>query len=165
MYFPKEKKHFWRPEALALRTALLVLIPFHVVFIICNFVFFDFEILALIFDTILLWLSYYNYMTLNKITIIVHLILLVIAILLSISHIERVVTEASLLTIFIFLFQYAICYPTFLLTIGKKFGAHFKQQKNFIDEEDAKTLKGKLKLKLRDKLKSEIPKGLKKGIG
>ena len=87
MYFPKQKKHFWRPEALALRKAFILALPFFALFIAVNLVFFQLEILALLFDLTFLWLSFYNYMTLHKITTIAQLILLILAFLLSLSHI------------------------------------------------------------------------------
>lgn len=66
---PQVKKKFWRKEALDLRKILLVMMPIHFIFVLTDIYVFDFEISAMIFDGIYLWMSFYNYMTLNKIMV------------------------------------------------------------------------------------------------
>ena len=68
VYFPREKKAFWRPEAFKLRQCFKVLGPLHLFFICGDLYVYQFEVFALIFDCVFLWLSYQNFMTLNKIT-------------------------------------------------------------------------------------------------
>ena len=84
---PKMKKQFWRPEALALRQVLTFMIPLHAV---CLLVFdiwaYDFEIFAMVFDCAFLWFSFYGYMTLNKVTTGVYVVLLIFAPLIAITH-------------------------------------------------------------------------------
>ena len=60
--------------------------PVHFGLIFVDIFAYDVEVLVLIADLAFTWFNFYNYMTLNKIIIIVHLMLLVLAFIVSISH-------------------------------------------------------------------------------
>jgi len=68
---PKKKKHFWRPEALRLRSLFTPFFPFHFVFLIGDIFFYELEVLPIFYDVFLSWLCFFNYMTLNKVTCLV----------------------------------------------------------------------------------------------
>ena len=68
-FIPKEKKNFKRSEALKLRKVHGALILVHILLLFGADIFiFDWETSVMVADSILLWLNFYNYMTLNKIS-------------------------------------------------------------------------------------------------
>ena len=68
-YMPQEKKVFKKKEALKLRSTFKTLMPVHGLLLLTDFYIYEFEISAIVFDLIFLWMSFYNYMTLNKIIV------------------------------------------------------------------------------------------------
>ena len=64
---PDKKKNFWRPEALALRKCFIIMLPFHALFIVTDIFIYEVHVFAILMDSLLLWLDFFNYMTLNKI--------------------------------------------------------------------------------------------------
>ena len=67
---PTSKKQFWREEAKHLRKLFTYFLPMH----LCLLFFIDYkvyglEIMVIIIDIYFVWMNFYNYMTLNKITI------------------------------------------------------------------------------------------------
>ena len=65
---PKEKRKFWRPEALNLRKLFPITGAIHALFVISDIAIFG-EVLMIIADFVLVWLDFYNYMILNKVVI------------------------------------------------------------------------------------------------
>ena len=88
-------KNFKRPEAVALRKALGVMMPVHLIFLFSDFYFYDFELFAIIFDIIFIWLNFYNYMTLNKIVTLIEIAVYVLAVIIALTHLTRVLFDIS----------------------------------------------------------------------
>ena len=62
---------YWRKEHLELRKVFKIMFFIHIVFLIVADIYaYSIEIMLIIADIFLIWLDYYNFMTLNKITII-----------------------------------------------------------------------------------------------
>lgn len=85
---PFERKKFWRPEAKALRNMFPITAIFHILFLVSDIMVFG-EILMIVSDSILIWLDFYNYMILNKVCVFVEVLIHVLIILISITHIQR----------------------------------------------------------------------------
>ena len=104
-------------------------------------------------DSGLLWLDFFNYMTLNKIFVGVelgaHLLISVIAL----SWFQTVLLDGpSWWAVLVFVIQYFICYPAFLIYTQPKLKAHYAQQMEQKKEVKEKTLKGRMKLKMAEKI-------------
>lgn len=88
---PLKKKKFWREEALFLRTRYLKLIPTHLFqLIVCDMYVYNFEVLSIVFNVLLLWLDYVNFMTLNKMSCFLQIGLLYLSTFVALSHAQRV---------------------------------------------------------------------------
>jgi hypothetical protein len=142
---PDEKKHFWRPEALALRQAHGVLFVAHVCFLITDCWIYAFEISAIIFDLAFLWLNFYNYMTLNKIVIGIQLGLYALAVLIALTHFKRVAVDTEYWApLWVYLTQYILTYLGGGAYLGLRFYTHFMQQHNYKADKYSKTIGGRL---------------------
>jgi len=84
---PKKKKHFWRPEALKLRSLFTPFFTFHFAFFLGDIILYEVEVLPILYDLLLSWLCFYNYMTLNKVTCIVQIGVLISYLLGALTHI------------------------------------------------------------------------------
>lgn len=125
---PKEKKHFWRPEALQLRKMFPFTGVLHACFVILDVVVFG-DILLIISDVILVWLDFYNYMKLNKICVAVEVIIHLFTTLVAITHIQRGFSEdISNFMVYLFIVQMFIIYPVITILMGKRLNAHYQQQ-------------------------------------
>ena len=79
--------HFWRKEHLDLRKIYKILFFIHIVFLLlADFYAYNIEILLIIADIVLIWLDYYNFMTLKKITILIGSGLQGLVVIISLSH-------------------------------------------------------------------------------
>jgi hypothetical protein len=79
--------HFWRKEHLDLRKIFKILFFIHLAFLIlADFYAYNIEVLLIIVDIALIWLDYYNFMTLKKITILVECGLQGLVVIVSLSH-------------------------------------------------------------------------------
>ena len=104
VYVPKQKKKFWRDEAINLRQVFYIMIPIHFLLLFVDFVVYNIEISILLADFFMIWLNFYNYMTLNKITCGIESILYVIIFLVSLTHMKRVVfDQEEWLTLFFYI--------------------------------------------------------------
>ena len=74
---PQEKKEFKTEEAIKLRECFPLMGVAHLVLIIMNIFVYKWDIVRIIIDFTFLWFNFYNYMTLNKIIIGIHLGILV----------------------------------------------------------------------------------------
>jgi hypothetical protein len=95
IWFPKEKKYFWREQALALRKCFKIFAPAHIIFLFFDIYMYNLEIPAIIFDAVMLYANFYNYMVLSKPTIGAEIGLYVLATFVSLTHIKRVLFEAE----------------------------------------------------------------------
>lgn len=76
-FCPLKKKYFWRPEAVALRKLLIIMMIAHIFLLVfCDLYAYNFEVIGIIVDTLLIWLNYVNYMTLHKLFCIAHIMIL-----------------------------------------------------------------------------------------
>lgn len=125
---PREKKKFWRPEAMALRKMFPITGTIHFCFLMSD-IFIYGDILMSIIDAILTWLDFYNYMILNKITIGIEIIIHILVCLNSITHIQAGLQDedTSKTVVVIFILQFFITYPTICVLMGKRLKAHYSQ--------------------------------------
>ena len=137
---PKNKKEFWRPEALALRRQFIIMLPFEVFLLIyCDIYIYTFYILSIIFDSLLIWLCFFNYMTLNKFFCIGHVFIIFMQPLMAISRVQDILISSHSWTYTLcFLAQFFIVYPLFLFFTGKALKDHMVQQKEFREEQEMK---------------------------
>ena len=113
VYFPNEKLKVWRDEAKSLRKCFIFIGPLQVFLVLCDIFIYEFEIPILVMDMVMLWLCFYNYMTLNKITIAFQILGYILATFMSFSHLERVI-KASVYVKWAYLIQFIILYPIFV---------------------------------------------------
>lgn len=155
--FPGTQKHFWRDEAVSLRRCFIVLLPLHLGLIFSDVVVYNIEVMAIVMDTLLTWLCYLNFMTLNKITIGMQMVVYLITILMALSHIKRVLLDVpAWLPIIFYFVQYFFFYPLAIAMISKKLKAHYLQQKAFKVKKKRKKLKGRIQLTIQRKSKPLI---------
>ena len=129
----------------------------HIAFlIIADFYAYNIEIMLIIADIILIWLDYFNFMTLKKITIIVECSLQGLIIVVSLSHAQRLLDADRISVLFYFL-QFLIVYPLSLALILLKFNVVAKMEREIKDNKLNKTLKGKIKVKIRQKVQQKLP--------
>ena len=89
--FPTKKKRFVREESLALRKCFLIMLPLHVFFLIAlDLYVYDIEIMAIIAETMLVYLDYQNYMSLNKMFMLAEITLMTMSSFVALTHFERV---------------------------------------------------------------------------
>ena len=69
---PRQRKHFWRQEALHLRKIFPFTGLVHLCFIFSD-IFVYGDLLIILADSILLWLDFYNFMMLNKVCIMIEM--------------------------------------------------------------------------------------------
>jgi hypothetical protein len=71
-FCPLKRKEFWRPEAAELRKMFLMMLPAHIFLLIfCDFCVYQYAVLGILVDLVFIWLSFLNYMTLNKMFVII----------------------------------------------------------------------------------------------
>jgi hypothetical protein len=125
IFFPREKKHFWREQALALRKCFKIIGPFHLIFLFFDIYLYNLEIPAIIFDAGMLYANFYNFMVLSKPTVGAEIGLYLLATFVSLTHIKRVFFDAEWwLTTFCFIVQFLVFYPLAAASIGKKLKDH-----------------------------------------
>ena len=131
----------------------------HIAFlIIADFYAYNIEIMLIIADIILIWLDYFNFMTLKKITIIVECSLQGLIIVVSLSHAQRLFSgDADRISVLFYFLQFLIVYPLSLALILLKFSAAAKMEREIKDNKLNKTLKGKIKVKIRQKVQQKLP--------
>ena len=95
IWFPKEKKYVWREEGLALRKCFKFIGPPHLIFLFFDIYLYEYEVPAIIFDFVMLWANYYNFMTMVKPTIGAEIFGYLLGTFVSLTHIKRVLFEAE----------------------------------------------------------------------
>jgi hypothetical protein len=90
---PTRKKNFIRPEAESLRKCFKKLMFQQFVLLLIDWNVYHGEFMSCFFDFMLLWLSFRNYMLLHKPTILVQIVVYLFAIIISVSHIQRLYYE------------------------------------------------------------------------
>ena len=114
--------------------------------------------MSLIIDITLIWLDFHNFMTLNKMTCTMEVLLLCLTTLMALSHLQRVIiSDFDWLSISVYLIHFFLINPVCFLNTAKKLGAHIQKQEEIKDEKKAKNIKGRLKLKVEKKIKKEMP--------
>ena len=90
--------------------------PIHALFIISDFLVYDVHIFAIILDCALLWLDFYNYMTLNKLMVFVEIASHGLISVIALSHCQRVFIDSpNFYLIVVYVIQYFVCYPIFVI--------------------------------------------------
>ena len=78
---------YWRKEHLDLRKIYKIMFFIHIAFLfLADFYAYNIEIMLIIAEIFLIWLDYYNFMTLNKITVLIEIGLQGFIIIVSLSH-------------------------------------------------------------------------------
>ena len=153
---PKEKRSFWRPEAVQLRKLFKITGGVHALFLVSDIVIFG-EILLILADALLLWLDFYNFMILNKIACAIEIFIHVLITLVSITHVQRGLqnedTTKSMVVIFIL--QMFVMYPLIAALMAKRLKAHYDQQLEWKLEQKGKTAKGRIKMKIEKKVQEK----------
>jgi hypothetical protein len=91
-------------------------------FILADIIAYDVEVILIIADFILIWLDYYNFMTLNKLTVLIEIVFQFGVSVISISHIQRLFQDdATWISIFFYILQFIIIYPFFGYFLIDKF--------------------------------------------
>jgi hypothetical protein len=67
--------------------------PIHLALIGVDIYIYDIQILSIFINFIFIWLDFYNYMTLYKVTIIIEIVCLILTTLIAISHFQRLILE------------------------------------------------------------------------
>ena len=126
-YIPKEKKKFWRPEAVALRKVFPICGLMHAL-CLCTDIMVSGEILMMVVDCVLIWLDFYNYMVLNKIVIFIEVAIHFMIPVIALTHIQRVLADADSTTseIIFFFIQYFVVYPVIASVMGKRLNLHYQ---------------------------------------
>jgi len=89
---------------------------------------YEFEIVAIIFDALMIWANFYNFMQLTKPTIGAECLAYLLGTFVSLTHLKRVLYDAEWwLTTFCFFVQFIFFYPLAAVTIGKKLRDHHEQ--------------------------------------
>lgn len=138
----------------------------HILFLVCaDIVAYEVEIILIIADSLSIWLDYYNYMTLKKLTILLEACLQLSVSVISFSHIQRLFqASSSWISILFYIIQFVIVYPLFSYKLFKQFQIVSNMERDIKDEKMKKTLKGRINLKVRDKVESKAPEIIKKGL-
>ena len=134
-------------------------------FILADIIAYDVEVILIIADFILIWLDYYNFMTLNKLTVLIEIVFQFGVSVISISHIQRLFQDdATWISIFFYILQFIIIYPFFGYFLIDKFKLISQMERNVKDEKMKKTFKGRINLKVRDKVEQKGSEMIKKGL-
>ena len=134
-------------------------------FILADIIAYDVEVILIIADFILIWLDYYNFMTLNKLTVLIEIVFQFGVSVISISHIQRLFQDdATWISIFFYILQFIIIYPLFGYFLIDKFKLISQMERNLKDEKMKKTFKGRINLKVRDKVEQKGSEMIKKGL-
>ena len=100
-----------------------------------------------------MWLDYYNFMTLNKLTVLIEIGFQLGACVISISHVQRLFQDdTTWISIFFYILQFIIIYPLFTYYLIDKFKLVSQMERNVKDEKMKRTFKGRIELKVRDKV-------------
>jgi hypothetical protein len=76
---------------------------------------------------------------------------------LAVGRIQDILTSNdSWAFVILFFLQFFGIYPNFLVNTGKKFIAHMEQQDNYRDEQDMKTVQGRVMIKGRELAKQKL---------
>jgi hypothetical protein len=94
VWIPTVKKELKRTEALRLREAHRFLMGVHLFLLTFIDIFIhNWDIIIMVGDAILLWLNFYNYMTLSKIACAFNVVVYFMFTIIAFTHIERIFTE------------------------------------------------------------------------
>jgi len=100
----------------------------HTFFILSDIFVYDLEVLILIADVLFLWLDFYNFMLVNKVVILVEVIAHIMVCTVALSHIQRGLENgATKLIVVIFIMQFFMLYPIFIVITGRRLKVHHVQ--------------------------------------
>ena len=71
------------------------MIPLHFCFLAVDTWIYDIEVSAQIYDGILIWLNFFNYMTLHKVGVGIEVIIYGLGFLISLTHMKRVIFDVE----------------------------------------------------------------------
>lgn len=128
------------------------MIPLHVFFLFTDIYFYEIEIGAIIFDVILLWMNFYNYMTLNKIVCGIEAVTYAFVFVIALTHMKRVLFEIDTWTpMWMYFLQYFGGYLGGGAHVGFRLYTHFMQQHDLKQEKYSKTFVGRMYKKSQKK--------------
>ena len=105
------------------------MMPVHMfVLLIIDIFVYSFELFAIIMEVILLWLAFYGYMTLNKVTTGAYVGLLLMSSVVALTHSQRILLSesTSIFMIVAYIIQYFVIYPVAASLIAKRLKAHYE---------------------------------------
>ena len=142
IWFPSEKKEVFREEALKLRQVFEIMAPVHFVLLLVDTFVYGFELMAILGDLVFCYACFYNYMTLKKATIGAQGGLYVLAVVVSLSHLQRILRDGSkLITIFYFL-QFFVVYTLAAFFLFKRLKDHHDLQMLYREMKESRGVKG-----------------------
>jgi len=97
----------------------------HICFILSDVFVYHIELSILIADIILLWFDFYNYMLLNKVTVLIEVVIHALIFVVSLTHLQRVILEGFAIIIIVFIIQFLVVYPLIAATVGKRLYDHY----------------------------------------
>jgi hypothetical protein len=118
---------------------------------------YHFEVFTIVFNILLLWLDFVNYMTLNKLSCFLQIGLLYLSTLIAISHAQRVFVREPVngVLIFCYVLQFFITNPMQATGNLRALRAHCAKQSEVKTTNMNKTIKGRLQLKMRQKVQQK----------
>ena len=103
----------------------------HIVLLMMDIFVYKWDIMHMIMDFIFLWFNFFNYMTLNKIFIGIHLALLAFIILVSLMNIQYIIEKAAdnqdWTPLIVYCVHFFLVYFAMLALTGKRFKDHMQQ--------------------------------------
>ena len=104
-----------------------MMLPLHVIFLITlDLYVYDIEIMAIIAETMLVYLDYQNYMSLNKMFMLAEIALMTMSSFVALTHFERVffAEEFSWFVLLSYISQYFVIQPICIIFTVRKIQAH-----------------------------------------
>ena len=141
-------------EPLKLRACFIPLMVIHSTFIATNIWFYSLEIMLFAVDFSLLVLDMIYYRTVSKVTVAIEMVIKALVCVVAISHFQRVFLSDDKVSggvILNYLLQFFVIYPIALVVVGIRFKKLVVLHERLKDEEKAKTFKGRLILKAKQK--------------
>ena len=155
--FPKETKPAERRAQRNFRLFFTLMLPVHLGLLFVDAFVYRFEIPAMIFDCYMVWSNFYNYRTLNKITALLQVAIMVVASVAALTHLQRVLLNFTVLRVVCFSVQYFLVYPVGAKVLYTLTRAYIQDQMNIKNATIRRKAGGRLVLAGNRKLMEKLP--------
>ena len=133
------------------------MLPVHLGLLFVDAFVYRFEIPAMIFDCYMVWSNFYNYRTLNKITALLQVAIMVVASVAALTHLQRVLLNFTVLRVVCFSVQYFLVYPVGAKVLYTLTRAYIQDQMNIKSATIRRKAGGRLVLAGNRKLMEKLP--------